>query len=98
MTYRDPDGWDGPPLPESSEEYAHTVTRISDQIKPILKGHHPLIQSGVLAELLSLWLAGIGPHEARKELYKEHLKLVDDLVLESEKELFGKAGHPANRQ
>lgn len=62
-------------------------------IKPLLAGHPPEIQSAVLADLLSLWVAGHHP-SLRDMVLREHVKLVEDLVPESDKELFGEAGHP----
>jgi hypothetical protein len=81
----------------SKKEYSRQVERISKRIEPMLKGLHPVVQSGVLANLLSLCLAGIWPPDFRESMLEEHLALVRDLVPESEQELFGDAGHPAGR-
>lgn len=55
------------------------VRNIVEQIKPILAGKLPDIQSCVLAECLATWLAG-WPKEMRDELLKVHLEHVADLV------------------
>jgi hypothetical protein len=78
-------------------DLAFEVEQISRRIQPMLKGRPAYVQSGILADLLSLWLAGHWPPEVREELLKLFIELVRDLVPESEKELFGPAGHPAGR-
>lgn len=53
---------------------------ISEVIQPLLHGQARQVQGGVLADLLSLWLAGhviIGDREATDELRHQ---LLDDLV------------------
>jgi hypothetical protein len=47
------------------------VLRIAELVKPILAGREPEIQGAVLAELLSLWLAG---H------YQGGQRLIDNLL------------------
>jgi hypothetical protein len=81
----------------ATDDLAYEVELVSKQIQPLLKGRAPNVQSGVLADLLSLWLAGHWPPEAREELLGDFVELVRDLVPESEKELFGPDGHPAGR-
>jgi hypothetical protein len=49
-------------------------------IGPMLRGRPPEIQSAVLAELLSLWLAGHIIPEQRDEALRLHLQLVQDLT------------------
>lgn len=82
----------------TDHDLAFEVQQVSGKIQPLLKGRVAQVQSGVLADLLSLWLAGHWPPVAREELLDEFVKLVRDLVPESEKQLFGAAGHPAGRQ
>ena len=82
----------------TNTDLAFEVQQVSGQIQPLLKGRAPQVQSAVLADLLSLWLAGHWPPAAREELFDDFVKLVRDLVPESEKHLFGAAGHPAGRQ
>ena len=55
------------------------VMHLVEQIKPILAGKNPAMQSAVLAECLSLWLA-TWPKRARDDLLKGHLKLVAELL------------------
>jgi hypothetical protein len=76
---------------------AEAVELISKQMQPLLKGRPSAVQSAVLADLLSLWLAGHWPPAARKMLLADFVKLVLDLVPENEKQLFGPDGHPAGR-
>lgn len=71
--------------------------KISKRLQPLLKGRSPNVQSAVLADLLSIWLAGHWPPDAREQLLADHIKLVRDLIPHTEKQLFGPAGHPAGR-
>lgn len=64
-----------------------TFDHLVDRIRPILAGHDPAIQSAVLADLLSMWLAGhfladSGDDQAkfREELLANHMQLVRDLI------------------
>jgi hypothetical protein len=68
-----------------------------DAIKPMLAGLSPAIQSSVLADLLSIWLAGIRP-DLREELFQNHIELVRELLPWNERELFGHGGHPGMRK
>lgn len=61
---------------------------------PLLAGHPPEVQSMVLADLTATYLAGVAP-PLRPELRAMFIELVDQLVPENERELFGDAGHPA---
>lgn len=63
----------------SRQVFELEVVEIVEQIKPILAGKNPGMQSAVLAECLSLWLAG-WPKRARDDLLKGHLKLVAELL------------------
>jgi hypothetical protein len=63
------------------------VLVLADRIKPILANHRPEVQSAVLAELLSIWLAGhfIPGDEnetqaLREELLTNHCALVRELT------------------
>lgn len=69
------------------------VQRLVKQIMPILRGKGPDVQGAVLADLASLWVAGHAP-VIRDDVMKMHFQAIRDLVPESEKQLFGKAGHP----
>lgn len=76
------------------DDAAYEVEHISRQIQPLLKDRGPEVQGGVLADLVSLWLAGHAP-QLRKTIHDDFIKLVGKLVPESEKELFGDRGHPS---
>lgn len=78
-------------------EVEHVSKAISLKLQPLLKGRPQNVQSAVLADLVSIWLAGNWPPEAREVLLADFIKLVRDLVPETEKQLFGPAGHPAGR-
>jgi hypothetical protein len=70
---------------------------IVDAIKPLLAGKSPMIQSSVLADLLSIWLAGIRP-DLREELLQGHIRLVRELIPLAEREQFGARGHPGRQR
>jgi len=63
------------------------IDRLVEQIMPILAGHHEAIQSGVLADLLSMWLAGHfiegsakKTAKLREQLLRDHMQLVRKLI------------------
>jgi hypothetical protein len=81
-----PWGWHAG-APRSMDEQAHEAGRIAEQIKPLLAGWPPQVQSAILAELLAIWLAGhvdLGSRDMttqlRAALLDDHLVLVDELV------------------
>jgi hypothetical protein len=69
------------------------MERTSRQIRAILAGRDPRAQSAILAELLSIWVAGLHPL-LRAQLLTDHIALVQRLIPVSEKEMFGPKGHP----
>jgi hypothetical protein len=72
---------------------ATVVQNISASVQKKLAGKGPDVQGAVLADLLSMWLAG--HHlDLRDELLHFHVDKVRDLVPLSEREIFGQAGHP----
>lgn len=66
---------------------AKLVERLSMRIRPLLAGHPPQIQGAVLADLVSVFIAGHHP-AFREELLAMHLDTVRKLVPETEKEIF----------
>src|SRR5262245_65853923 len=72
------------------------IDRLVEQIMPILAGHHEAIQSGVLADLLSMWLAGHfiegsakKTAKLREELLRDDIKLGRRLSLATEAMVLG---------
>jgi hypothetical protein len=68
-------------------EFALQVEPLVEQIRPILAGKDPQLQSAVLADLTALWLAGFvikgDPKETRalrEELLRRHFELVRQLT------------------
>jgi hypothetical protein len=55
------------------------VAEIVERIRPLLGGHHPAVQSSVIADLLAMWLAG-HEHDIREALLDSHIGLVRELV------------------
>jgi hypothetical protein len=72
---------------------AHEAERISREIRPLLAGRDPGVQSAILADLLSIWVVGHHPL-IREQALRDHVALVEQLVPASEQEIFGKTGHP----
>jgi hypothetical protein len=60
-------------------------------LHPILKGKEPEIQSAVLADMTATYLAGLHP-EVRPVFRAMFMALVDDLVPQNEREMFGPGG------
>jgi len=73
---------------------AKEIVELAERIKPILAGREPALQSAVLAELTSLWLAGHfvpGDREQtadiRARLLAAYCQLVLDLTKVNAKEI-----------
>jgi hypothetical protein len=58
-----------------------------------LKGYPPELQGAVLADLLSIWLAGHAPI-VREEILQLHIAHVRELIEINEKLILGEQGHP----
>jgi hypothetical protein len=63
------------------------VLAVVDRIKPLLRGQQPELQGAVLAELLSIWLAGHvvrgdaqATQQLRAELLAKHCSVVRQLT------------------
>ena len=69
------------------------VERATMSAHRLLAGHDPAWQSAVLADLLSLWVAGHRP-DVREDVLAMHIELVRKLIPASEMQMFGPAGHP----
>ena len=76
-----------------THDETRAIIAISRQIKPHLVGAGASIQGGVLADLVSLWLAGHHP-DLREEMFAEFIRVTRRLVPVSEKEIFGEQGFP----
>jgi hypothetical protein len=63
------------------------IWRISMAIRPMLAGYPQEVQGVVLADLLSVWIAGHHP-SLRENLLAMYINFVRALVPESEKEIF----------
>jgi hypothetical protein len=69
------------------ESQAHEVERLVRELGAVLHGRDPAVQSAVLADLLSMWLAGhvnfedaAAAERHRTSLLLAHMTLVYDLV------------------
>jgi hypothetical protein len=58
-----------------------------------LKGYPPELQGAVLADLLSIWLAGHAPI-VREEILQLHIAHVRERIEINEKLILGEQGHP----
>lgn len=86
----------------------HAV-KLSRECQRVLHGQGAMIQAAVLADLMSLWLAGhiarddfgnldkVTTAVARNALLKDWLATVRDLVPESEKEILARAATMGGR-
>jgi hypothetical protein len=75
------------------KKWAKTVGSISARMHPSLAGQSPEVQGAVLAELVSLWIAGHHP-DLREDLLDGWIALVRALVPISEKGMFGPSRFP----
>ena len=72
------------------------VLAVAERIKPILANHHPTLQGAVLAELLSIWIAGhvadtsANSAKLRREMLKMHVEQVRKLIPVNAKIIHGK--------
>jgi hypothetical protein len=66
-------------------------------LHPLLAGSESEVQSAVLADLTATYLAGIAP-PLRPTMRAMFIQLIDDLVPQNEREIFGEAGHPSRRR
>jgi hypothetical protein len=73
------------------DQQALRIRAISQVVRPLLHGHPPEVQGAVLADLLSLFIAGHHP-ALREEILQEHIKIVRELVGPSEAEIFEQRG------
>lgn len=64
-----------------------TVIALSASIRPMLAGRGPEIQSAVLCELTSVWLAGL-PKAAREELFAVWIETVREILPSTIDEIF----------
>jgi hypothetical protein len=80
---------------KATVEKARKVQDISAAVQKKLAGKGPDVQGAVLADLLSMWLAGHHPN-MRDELLHFHIDKVRDLVPLSERQIFGRDGHPGS--
>lgn len=82
---------------KTTKKLVKEAEALSRAIRPLLAGKGPDVQSAALADLVSLYLAGVAP-PLRPELREMFIALVDQLVPESEAEMFGDEGHPFMRE
>jgi len=73
-----------------------TVTRKVRRLAPELHGLGPEVQGAILADLVSMWMAGHAPH-VREEVLATWLVTMRLLVEPNEKIVFGEGGHPGGR-
>ena len=66
-----------------TEEMVRSIGTISARIQPYLHGHSPAVQGGVLADLVSLWLAGHRP-DLREQMLDGLVTVIRELIPASE--------------
>lgn len=86
-------------MTSEADRHAYTLIAqaLSGAIQPLLRGHPPFVQGAVLADLVSLWLAGhimpgdpVATLKVRKEFLEDWLATVWSLVPASEEEILAK--------
>lgn len=78
---------------QTTKEQAFLIADKVDEIRPMLTGLGPEVQSAILADLVSMYLVGLPP-AIREEFLDMLLDLVRQLVPVNEKIMFGDDGHP----
>lgn len=81
-------------MPGAIEADVLDVVGLVEAIKPNLAGWPPGVQGGVLADLLSMWLAGHAP-ALREQALAHLLEAAREMLPINEQIMFGEAGHPA---
>lgn len=66
---------------------------LSRKVRDILAGKGPKVQGAVLADLVSIWLVGHQKKD-REEVFAQWIKLIQDFMPESIKEIFGGGDPP----
>jgi hypothetical protein len=64
---------------------------IRTHLHPLMKGKEPEIQSAVVADMAATYLAGLAP-QYREEFKRMLFRVIEDLVPENEREMFGPGG------
>ncbi|MDX0230341.1 hypothetical protein GOC14_07235 [Sinorhizobium meliloti] len=80
--------------PFVSDERIDQVRKITTACKAHLRGHPPEIQGAVLADLISMFVAGHAP-VLRNDVMDRLLETICGLVPINEALMFGGQGHPA---
>lgn len=70
------------------EEGTRLAGELREKIRPLLAGHHPMVQAAALAELIAMNLAG---HHAsiRDDIHDHHKALVELLVPDYAEAIWG---------
>lgn len=83
---------------DETGERVDEAKRLSRKIQPMLRGKDMEVQGAVLADLMSIWLAGIWPEEARSHFLGELVQVAQRMAPLSERDVFGPKGHPLRRR
>lgn len=93
-------GFTDGPVERDADAQIHDMEFIAKAARaflhPLLAGSEPEVQSAVIADLAATYLAGVAP-PLRPQMRQMFIDLVDELVPENERELFGDRGHPFMR-
>jgi hypothetical protein len=68
-------------------DMAREVLEISRLCQMLLHGRGPEVQSAVLGDLVSLWLAGHWPREVREPLLADFVEVVRNMIPASEEQI-----------
>ncbi len=75
-------------MADDKRDEVETILALSKQMGSLLAGHPPGIQGAVLAELLSMWVAGHHP-AMRKEILDHHNAMLPKLIEINSKNIWG---------
>lgn len=74
-----------------ADEQAREVARVVERIRPLLAGRPPEVQGGVVADLLSIFIAGHHP-ALRHEVMQQTVDCARELINANEQILFEQHG------
>jgi hypothetical protein len=81
---------------QQAERNAIRIQELVAEIRKIMKGEGPMVQSAVLADLTAMYVVGFVP-QLREEIIGIYMGLVRQLIPINDQIFYGGRGHPATR-
>lgn len=77
-------------IAEQHQEEREEANRLTDELKPLLRGHTPIAIGITLMELVAIYFSGYTTAEARaaeRENWVTHMDLLTDIFVDATKDL-----------